>query len=145
MQTRWTLMPSLATYMLSCAVWALRTINNFTSQIHLFWISRFQFSLLWRHNERDGVSNYQPHDFLLNCLFRRRSKKTSKLRVTGLCEGNSPLTGEFPSQRPVRRKMFPFDDVTCNDLPSDISALDILEIYIWIIEIQYIQFSYANP
>ena len=32
-------------------------------------------------------------------LFRRRSKKTSKLRVTGLCEGNSPVTGEFPAQR----------------------------------------------
>ena len=29
---------------------------------------------------------------------RRRSKKTSKLRVTGLCLGNSPVTGEFPSQ-----------------------------------------------
>ena len=30
---------------------------------------------------------------------RRRSKKTSKLWVTGLCEGNSPVTGEFPAQR----------------------------------------------
>ena len=30
---------------------------------------------------------------------RRRSKETSKLHVTGLCEGNSPVTGEFPSQR----------------------------------------------
>ena len=29
---------------------------------------------------------------------RRRSKKTSKLRVTGLCEGNSPVTDEFPAQ-----------------------------------------------
>ena len=29
---------------------------------------------------------------------RRRSKKTSKLRVTGLCAGNSPGTGEFPAQ-----------------------------------------------
>ena len=38
-------------------------------------------------------------DCLLNRLFRRRSKKTSKLRVTGLCEGNSPVTGEFPVQR----------------------------------------------
>ena len=26
-------------------------------------------------------------------------KKTSKLRVTGLCVGNSPVTGEFPAQR----------------------------------------------
>ena len=56
-------------------------------------------SLQWRHNERDSVSNHQPHDCLLNCLFRHRSKKTSKLRVTGLCEGNSPGTGEFPAQR----------------------------------------------
>ena len=35
---------------------------------------------------------------LLTRLFRRRSKKTSKLRVTGLCAGNSPGTGEFPTQ-----------------------------------------------
>ena len=43
--------------------------------------------------------DYQPHDYLLNCLFRRRSKKISKLRVTGLCAGNSPVTNEFPGQR----------------------------------------------
>ena len=55
-------------------------------------------SLWWRHNERDSVSNHQPHDCLLNRLFRRTSKKTSKLRVTGLCAGNSPVTGEFPAQ-----------------------------------------------
>ena len=56
-------------------------------------------SLRWHHNERDGVSNHQRLDGLLNHLFRRRSKKTSKLRVTDLCEGNSPVTGEFPAQR----------------------------------------------
>ena len=50
-----------------------------------------------RHNERDGVSNHQPRDCLLKCLFRRRSKKTSKLRVTGLCEGNSPVTAQRAS------------------------------------------------
>ena len=54
--------------------------------------------LLWRHNGCQSVSNHQPHDCLLNRLFRRRSKKTSKLRVTGLCAGNSPETGEFPAQ-----------------------------------------------
>ena len=37
--------------------------------------------------------------FLLKRLFRRRSKKTSLLRVTGLCEGNPPVTGGYPSQR----------------------------------------------
>ena len=51
------------------------------------------------HNEQDGISNHQCLDCLLNCLFRPRSKKTSKLCFTGLCEGNSPVTNEFPSQR----------------------------------------------
>ena len=54
--------------------------------------------LRWRHNGCDSVSNHQPHHCLLNRLFRRRSKKTSKLGVTGLCAGNSPGTGEFPAQ-----------------------------------------------
>ena len=55
--------------------------------------------LQWRHTEHDGVSNHQPHNCLLNRLFRHRSKKTSKLRVTGLCAGNSPVTGEIPAKR----------------------------------------------
>ena len=57
------------------------------------------YTLQWRHNWRDGVPSHRPHDCLLNRLFRCRSKKTSKLRVTGLCEGYSPATGEFPAQR----------------------------------------------
>ena len=55
-------------------------------------------TLRWRQNGRYSVSNHQPHDCLLNRLFRRRSKKTSKLRVIGLCARNSPGTGEFPAQ-----------------------------------------------
>ena len=54
--------------------------------------------LQWSHNGCDSVSNHPPHDCLLNSLFRCRSKKTSKLLVTGLCVGNSPGTGEFPAQ-----------------------------------------------
>ena len=52
-------------------------------------LAHFQCILYWRHNERDGVPNHQSHDCLFNCLFRCRSKKTSKLRVTGLCAGKS--------------------------------------------------------
>ena len=56
-------------------------------------------SLQWRHNGCDIVSHHQPHECLLNRLFRRRSGKASTLRVTGLCAGNqSPVTGEFPAQ-----------------------------------------------
>ena len=76
---------------------------------------RFAFNTLQelqrRHNERDGVSNHQPHDCFLNRSLRFRSKKTSKLRATGLCAGNSPVTGEFLAQWPVTPKMSPFDDV----------------------------------
>ena len=57
-----------------------------------------EYALQWRHNGRDTVPNHQPHDCVLNRLFRRRSKKTSKLRVTGLCARNSPGIGEFPAQ-----------------------------------------------
>ena len=52
-----------------------------------------------RHNGHDSVSNHQPRHCLLNRLFRRRSKKKSEVRVTGLCVGNSPMSGEFPAQR----------------------------------------------
>ena len=44
-------------------------------------------TLQWRHNDRDGVSNQRRLNCLLSRLFRCRSKKTSKLRVTGLSEG----------------------------------------------------------
>ena len=67
--------------------------------------------LQWRHNGPDSVSNHQPHDCLLNRLFRRRSKKTSKLCVTGLCAGNSPGTGEFPAQMASYAENISFDDV----------------------------------
>ena len=72
------------------------------------WWGRYTFSISsdlanmsisssqWRHN---GVSNRQRLDCLLSCLFRCRSKQLWKLCVTGLCEGNPPVTGGFPSDR----------------------------------------------
>ena len=51
-----------------------------------------------RHDGHDCVSNHQHQHCLLNRLFGRRLKKTSKHCVTGLCAGNSPGTGEFPAQ-----------------------------------------------
>ena len=73
--------------------------NIFIAMIGLVhYINLWHYSLRWHHNGHDGVSNHQPHDCLLNSLFGHRSKKTSKFRVTGLCVGNSPVTGEFPAQ-----------------------------------------------
>ena len=72
-------------------------------------------SLQRRHNGHDDAINHLRLDCLFNVLFRRRSK----LRVTGLCWGNPPVTGKWnplvtsgsPHKGPVTRKMFPFDDV----------------------------------
>ena len=75
-------------------------------------------SLQWRHNDHDNVANHQPHGCLLNHLFRRRSKKTSKLRVTGLCVGKSPGPVNSPHKGPVTRKMFPFDYVIMSTLAA---------------------------
>ena len=55
------------------------------------------------------VSNHQPHDCLLNRLFRPRSKKISMLRVTGLCAGNSPVNSSH--KRASNAENIPFDDV----------------------------------
>ena len=84
-----------------CYLWGYCNMKMwFSSPINDFW---FRVSpLQWRQNERDVVSNHQPCDCLLNRLSWRRSKKTSKLRVTGLCAGNS---------RGSNAEMFPLDDV----------------------------------
>ena len=56
--------------------------------------SRAPFPLQWRHNEHDGVSNHQSHDCLLQAQIKHQL-----LCATGLSEGNSPVTSEFPAQR----------------------------------------------
>ena len=97
------------------------------------------FTSQWRHNGRDNVSDYQPHDCFLNRLFRRRSKKTSKLRVTGLCRGIHRGPVNSPHKWPVTRKMFPFDDVIMksvrfiiiNDTKSSRSATTVS----WVLEL----------
>ena len=54
-------------------------------------------SLQWRHNDHDGVSNHQPHDCLLNRLFKAQIKENIKaLR-------HWPLWGEFPGGRRIPR------------------------------------------
>ena len=76
------------------------TISRFTNQaIHSTTPWRQMISVTFiTTTSCDGVSNHQPHDCLLNRLLGNRSKKISKLRITGLCAGNSPETGEFPAQ-----------------------------------------------
>ena len=90
------------------------------------------FTLQWRHNEHNDVSNHRRLDCLLNCLLRHRSKNTLWLRVTGFREGNPPVTSGFPSQRPVTRRMFPFDDVIMiNTYWSTLHQYSVPLSYLW--------------
>ena len=81
--------PVLLLHILSYFIGKNRTVTLFTRHQRVV-------SLQWRHNERDGVWNHRRYDYLLNRLFRRRPTKTPKLRVTGLCGGNPPVTSGFP-------------------------------------------------
>ena len=68
------------------------------------------------YNEHDGLSNHQTHVCLRNRLFRRRWNEISKHRLTCFCEGNSPVTDEFPAQRASNAEMLSFDDVIMYNL-----------------------------
>ena len=109
-------------------------------------------TLKWRHNGHDGVSNYQPHDCLLSRLFRRKAKKTSKLRVTGLCGGIHRRLVNSPHKWPVTQKndsiwwrhheglvhfrwqsvaswSFILNGVDCSEITNNLSWLSSKEIY----------------
>ena len=68
-------------------------------------------SLQWCHNGCDGVSNHQPHDCLLNRLFRRRLKKHQSSASLTFMRGIHRWPMNSPHKWPVTRKMFSFDDV----------------------------------
>ena len=60
----------------------------------------------------DGVSNLRRLECLLNRLFRHRSNKISKPRVTGLCvSGMHQWPVDFSHKVPVTLKMFPLNKV----------------------------------
>ena len=105
----------LSTEYFSTLTWYRHSLDTLYEQIRpsiaIFRPATISTPLQWPHSDHDDVSNHKPHGCLLNRLFRRRSKKTSKLRVTGLCAGNSPGPVNSLHKGPVTRKMFPFDDV----------------------------------
>ena len=67
---------------------AIQSVNLNDTAIGTHWciVISMSDSLHWRYNELDGFSDHQAHDSLLT-------------RVTELCEGKSPVTGDFPAQK----------------------------------------------
>ena len=65
----------------------------------------------WRHNKRDGVSNHRCFDWLLNRLFRHRSKKHQSSASLAFVRGIHRWPVDSPHNGPATLKMLPFDDV----------------------------------
>ena len=63
-------------------------------------------TLQCRQTEHEGVPTRQRLECLLDRLFRRRSNKSSKLRVTGLCEGIHQWPVDSPKKGPLRGNCF---------------------------------------
>ena len=124
---------------ITSALW--RSLYHPTSS-NTFGQWNFTPTLQWRHNEHGGVSNHRRLDCLVNRLFRRRSKKTLKLRVAGLCEENPAVTGGVPSQRASKAEnvstwwrnhglglhvgFIHYTDVTMSPMASQITCLGIV-------------------
>ena len=65
----------------------------------------------WPHNERNGVSNHQHLNCLLNRLFRHKSKKHQSSTSLVFVRGIHQWLVDSPHKGPVMRKIFPFDNV----------------------------------
>ena len=98
-QTKCSLFHTWVTSIMGTDMLIAITCIDLTLNGHMMFWRRASWTLPWRHNDHDGVSNHQPHGCLLNRLFRRRSKKISKLRVTGPLCGEFTGTSEFLAQR----------------------------------------------
>ena len=113
MTSPWSALQSCYCILLLVVIWA-----QFKTTFLCLWITCTIHPFCWRcHNAITLTSQWprwrlqSPASRWFTHSFRRRSKKTSKLRVTGLCAGNSPGPVNSPHKGPVTRKMFSFDDV----------------------------------
>ena len=88
----------------------LSTLTLYTVRNVVDW-EQYQGTLRWRHNGCDSVPNHQPRHWLLNRLFRHRSKKYQSSASLAFVRGIHRGSMNSPHKWPVTRKMLPFDDV----------------------------------
>ena len=97
-----------------------RTIIKYRCHTHVIWFSKSLISTVFE------ISDFHYDDVIMGAIASQITsltivystvysdvdqRKTSKLRVTGLCVGSSPGPVNSPHKGPVTRKRFPFDDV----------------------------------
>ena len=95
------------TCMQGAIAWHNRVKVNYSGYIRSMNITLTSYWAEWRLKSPESPLFTQP-------FIQAQIKETSKFRVTGLCEGNSPVTGEFPVQMVSNAETFPFDDVIMN-------------------------------
>ena len=103
-------LPEISRITLTGMPWCGHNIWH-VAPLYKAWLWYVLMSLQWCHNGRNSVSNHQPHDCLLNGLFRRRSKKNESSASLAFVRGIHRGPVNSPHKWPVTRKMFPFDDV----------------------------------
>ena len=69
------------------------------------------FTILWRQNERDDVSNHRRLECLHNVCSGADQRKHKSSGLLAFVSGIHRWPEDSPYKRPVTRKMFPLDDV----------------------------------
>ena len=113
--------------------------NEFSITIFIFYMfiltSRCrEMPLQWRHDGRDGVSNHQPHNCLLNFYSGTDQRKHRSSVTLAFVRGIHRWPVNSPPKWPVTRKKFPFDDVimiTPGSTLSFFSSLPYIIHYAW--------------
>ena len=98
-----------------------RSFSEFLIEIYAFSFKKMHlkifgkwrpFSLQWRHNGHDGVSNHWPDSRLfLNFCLGADQRKHQSYASLAFVRANHRWPVDSPHKGPVQRKMFPFDDV----------------------------------
>ena len=119
-------LPTLKHLVMQLAKLQIYTLNLTTTfwhckkKSHYFWTgvymsvntkNDFDWSLQWRPNEPDGVSNHQFHGCLLNRYSGADQRKHQSSASLAFVWGIHRWPVNSPHKWPVTRKMFPFDDV----------------------------------
>ena len=124
----------------SNSTWVWGCVIPRASEITLKEMDKFSKSSRWRHNERDGVSNYR---ICIVCSAvcsgadqRKHQSSTSLAFVRGIHRW--PV--DSPHKGSVTRKIFPFDDVIMYQAQSQQSAnyWDILHMIIFDLATKYV-------
>ena len=97
------------------------SLNHFTISVAIRWKSCL-LTVRWRYR----YSEYSLEEKKIH-ITRRRHQMGTFYSSLVLCEGNSPVTGEFPSQRPVTRRFDVFFDLCLNKRLKNQSILQWFE------------------